>query len=393
MRPVRRPARLWSASALVIVLAACRRGDSSQAPAGVTAVHPAGPGGGAPGGAATGPSGQVVTTGGEALPPALALRRAQGVAAMDGGRHDLARQAFAEVLDEAPGNLATQALYDAATEALLAAQSRAGEQFAGRAATVLPAPPWAYTLKRPAPIEPGPPPTLTLVSERANGIGDDGEWLARNGLALPEYEVPNPMRGEPGTLPPSIPPTFGKYLLVQAIREDGFNILFYGADYSGGRFVAVQREDTAEIVALFDFEAYAHPPGTPVGERAFTAQRATWAALVGSVLLVGHAHHADARGGNAFITALDLGSGELLWRSAPLVANAADFVVHRGHVLSGYGAGAEPGHLYVLDAVTGKTVSKTRVKSGPDYLFLRTGQLLVRCYDTDYVFELRHGGG
>ena len=50
-------------------------------------------------------------------------------------------------------------------------------------------------------------------------------------------------------------------------------------------------------------------------------------------------------------------------------------------------------HLFVLDAVTGKTVSKTRVKSGPDYLFLQAGKLLVRCYDTDYVFELRRGGG
>ncbi|WP_143140779.1 hypothetical protein [Nannocystis exedens] len=389
---MRRPARLWSASALVIVLAACRRGDSSQSPAGPsTAAPPASPGG-SEAGAGTGPSGQVVTTGGEALSPALALRRAQGVAAMDGGRHDLARQAFAEVLDEAPGNLATQALYDAATGAMLAAQSQAGERFAGRKATVLPAPPWTYTLKQPAPIEPGPPPTLSLVSETANGVGDDGEWLARNGLALPEYEVPNPMRGEPGTLPPTIPPTFGKYLLVQAIRQDGFTILFYGSDYSGGRFVAVQREDSAEIVALLDFEAYAHPPGTAAGERAFAAQRATWAALAGTVLLVGHAHHADAKGGNAFITALDLGSGALLWRSAPLVANAADFVVHRGHVITGYGAGAEPGYLYVLDAVTGKTVSKTRVKSGPDYLFLQTGRLLVRCYDTDYVFELRHGG-
>jgi hypothetical protein len=376
----------------VIVLAACRRGDPSLAPGGAAAaVHPASPG--APAGGNTSPSGQVVTTGGEALSPALALRRAQGVAAMDGGRHDLARQAFAEVLDEAPNNLATQALYDAATAAMLAAQSEAGERFAGRTATVLPAPPWAYALKKPAPIEPGPAPTLVPVSESPNAIGDDGEWLARNGLALPEYEVPNPMRGEPGALPPTIPPTFGKYLLVQAIHQDGFNILFYGADYSGGRFVAVQREDSAEIVALFDFEAYAHAPGTSAGERAFAAQRATWAALAGTVLFVGHAHHADARGGNAFITALDLGSGELLWRSAPLVANAADFIVHRGHVLSGYGAGAGPGYLYVLDAVTGKTVGKTRVRSGPDYLFLQAGRLLVRCYDTDYVFELRHGGG
>lgn len=386
MRPVRRQ-RTWSASALVIVLAACHRGDPPQAPATAATGHPGRPGGQAGGSGVTSPSGQVVTTGGEALPHALALRRAQGIAAMDGGRHDLARQAFAEVLDEAPGNLATQALYDSATAAMLAAQSQAGEWFAGRTATPLPAPPWSYTLRRPAPIEVGPAPTLVLVSESRNAIADDAEWLARHGLALPEYEVPNPMRGDPGTLPPTIPPTFGKYLLVQAIHQDGFNILFYGPDYAGGRFVAVQREDTAEIVALFDFEAYARAPG----QRQLVEQRATWAVLAGSVLLVSHAQGTYARGAagdHAYVTALDVDSGELLWRSAPQVAGAADFLVHRGHVLTGYGE-----HLFVLDAATGKTLGKTRVKSGPDYLFLQAGKLLVRCYDTDYVFELRHGGG
>jgi len=371
----------------MIVLAACHRGDRPQAPAAATGDHPGGPGGGVGGSATTSSLGQVVTTGGEGLPPALAQRRAQGIAAMDGGRHDLARQAFAEVLDEVPGNLATQALYDSATAAMLAVQSQTGEWFAGRAAMPLRAPPWSYTLRRPAPIEVGPPPTLVPVSETRNAIADDAEWLARNGLALPEYEVPNPMRGDPGTLPPTIPPTFGKYLLVQAIHQDGFNILFYGPDYAGGRFVAVQREDTAEIVALFDFEAYAHAPG----ERQFVEQRATWAALAGPVLLVSHAQGSyapGAKGDHAYITALDVDSGELLWRSAPEVAGAADFLVHRGHVLTGYGD-----HLFVLDAATGKTLSKTRVKSGPDYLFLQAGKLLVRCYDTDYVFELRHGGG
>ncbi|MCY1054270.1 hypothetical protein [Nannocystis sp. SCPEA4] len=390
---MRRPGcqRTWSASALVIVLAACHRGDPSQVPASVTAGHPASPGGGARGAVTTSPSGQVVTTGTEGLPPALAQRRAQGIAAMDVGRHDLARQAFAEVLDEAPGNLATQALYDSATAAMLEAQSQASERFAGRTATPLAAPPWSYTLKKPAPIEPGPAPTLVQVSESRNAISDDAEWLARNGVALPEYEVPNPMRGEPGNLPPTIPPAFGKYLLVQAIHQDGFNILFYGPDYAGGRFVAVQREDTAEIVALFDFAAYGLAPGTPADERQFAEQRATWAVLAGSALLVSHAHGTYARGSggdHAYITALDVESGELLWRSAPQVAGAADFLVHRGHVLTGHGD-----HLFVLDAVTGKTVSKTRVKSGPDYLFLQAGKLLVRCYDTDYVFELRPGGG
>jgi hypothetical protein len=262
---------------------------------------------------------------------------------------------------------------------------------------VLAAPPWQYTLRRPLAVgRGGAEPRLALVSEARGTGSDDAEWLERNGLALPEYEVPNPMHGDPGALPPTIAPSFGKFLLVQAIHQDGHNILFYGPDYSGGRFVAVQREDTAEIVALLDFEAYTLAPAGPAGERRFVEQRAIWAVLAGGALLVSHAHRSPARsskGDNAYITAIDLASGELLWRSAPLVANAADFVVEGGHVFTGYGFTDEPSHLHVLELATGKAVGKQRLRSSPDYLFVKTGKLWVRCDDTDYVFELHQGGG
>jgi hypothetical protein len=330
------------------------------------------------------------------LTKTLAERREQGLAALDAGRFDLARQAFAEVLDAAPGNLATQALFDAATQAMLAAQQESAASFANRNATVVAAPPWGYTLRKKIAAPAGAAPTLKLVSEAKNAITDDAEWFQRHQVELQEYEVPNPMRGEPGNLPPSIPPTFGKFLLVQAIRQADLNILFYGPDYSGGRFVAVQRAQGGEIVALLDFDAWEFAPDAEPGERMFVDQRAIWAAVDGDVLYVSHGHHTYARsskGKNAYVSALDLTSGELLWRSAPLVANTANFVIVGGHIVTGYGFTAEPDFLYVLERATGKTVGKTRVKSGPDYLFYRSGQLYVRCYDTDYVFELRQGGG
>jgi hypothetical protein len=329
------------------------------------------------------------------LTKGLAERREQGLAAMDAGRFDLARQAFAEVLDAAPGNLATQALFDAATQAMLAAQQESAAVFANRNATVVAAPPWDYTLKRRIAVETGPAPTLKLVSEAKNAITDDADWFARHKVELQEYEVPNPMRGEPGNLPPSIPPTYGKFLLVQAVRQADLNVLFYGPDYSGGRFVAVQRAQGGEIVALLDFDAWEFAPDAEPGERMFVDQRAMWAAVEGDVLYISHGHRTYARsskGKNAYISALDLQSGELLWRSAPLVANAANFVIVGGHIVTGYGFTAEPDFLYVLERATGKTVGKTKVKSGPDYLFYRSGKLYVRCYDTDYVFELRQGG-
>lgn len=391
--------RFFGPSALVLALAACRPAGPAAAPVQqVTTPPPVEPG---PTSAREVPEPEVrpqapVQGPGAGLTAALAERRAQGLAALDAGRFDVARQAFAEVLDASPGNLATQALYDAATQAMLAAQSQAGAEFANRSATILPAPPWTYTLRRKVPAAGAKGLRLVQVAERRNAVTDVDEWLVRNDIVLPEYEVPNPMRGEPGALPPTIPPTFGKFLLVQAIKQDGLNILFYGPDYSGGRFVAVQRADSAEIVAFFDFDAWAFAPEALPGERQFVEQRANWAAVEGEVLYVAHGHRTYAKsskGANAYISALDLRTGELLWRSAPLVANAANFVIRGGHVITGYGFTAEPDFLYVLDRATGKTLEKVKVKSGPEYLFVRDGKLYVRCYDVDYEFALREGGG
>lgn len=394
MAPVPRLATL----VLPLALAACRPAAQPIAPvrppptlAAPTTPPPAAPPILAP--PATSPSGQVAVHGrGAPLPPALADARARGLEAMDAGRFDLARQAFAEVLDGSPGNLATQALHDAATAAMLAAQQDSAAAFANLSPIVVAAPPWDHTVRRPVPVPALPAPKLVLAGQARNAIIDHEDWFTRNQLTLPEYEVPNPMRNQPGTLPPSIPPTFGKFLLVQAIRQDPYDILFYGADYSGGRFVAVQRAGSGELVTFLDFAAWEFAPEVAPGERMFVDQRAIWAAIDGGVLYLafGHSTYArSSRGRNAYLSALDLATGELLWRSAPLVANASTFVLLPGHIVTGYGFTDEPDHLFVLDRATGKTLSKVKLKSGPSYILPRDGRLHVRCYDQDYVFTLQ----
>lgn len=396
-RPGPGSARALRSLALLALLAlACRPGPQplappSPGPGPAPARSAEAP---APAPALARPSGQPPVQGRDAaLAPALAQARARGLEAMDAGRFDLARQAFAEVLDGSPGNLAAQALYDAATAAMLAAQQDSASAFANRNATVLAAPPWAYTLRRPVPLAgPGPAPRLVVAAQAGNAVVDVAEWFTRNQLTLPEYEVPNPMRNEPGALPPTIPPAFGKFPLVQAIRQDPYNILFYGPDYSGGRFVAVQQAGSGELVAFFDFAAWQFAPESEPGERMFVDQRASWAFVDAGVLYLSFGHHTYAkssRGRNAYLSAIDLASGELLWRSDPLVANASTFVVLPGHILTGYGFTAEPDHLFVLDRATGKTLSKLKVKSGPDYLLMRDGRLHVRCYDQDYAIDLK----
>jgi hypothetical protein len=107
------------------------------------------------------------------------------------------------------------------------------------------------------------------------------------------------------------------------------------------------------------------------------------------VLYVSSSHRTYAkssRGKNAFLTAIDLETGELRWQSEPLVANAANFLLWDGFVVTGYGFTEEPDHMIVVDQATGATLAKTFVKSGPSYLVRKGDQLFVRTYDTDYVF-------
>ncbi|MBL8973498.1 MAG: hypothetical protein JNK56_23115, partial [Myxococcales bacterium] len=166
-------------------------------------------------------------------------RRLRGLAALDAGRFDLARAEFAAILAVAPGNLGVKALHDAATTAMLAAQDSAARSFANLRPTVLPAPPWRHTVVQPLTVPAGAPPRLVLVGKQTNGITDEAAWLQQHGLRLPEYEVPNPMRGQPGNLPPNLPPVFGNELLIQAIAHPDHTILVYGPNYSLGRHLAV----------------------------------------------------------------------------------------------------------------------------------------------------------
>jgi hypothetical protein len=318
-------------------------------------------------------------------------RRLRGLVALDAGRFDLARAEFAAILEVAPGNLGVKALHDVATAAMLSAQESAARSFANLQPTRLPSPPWRHTVVKPLPVETGAAPKLVQIRKQANAITDEADWLRRHNLRIPEYEVPNPMRGQPGNLPPNIPPTFGNELLIQAIAHPDHTILVYGPDYASGRHLAVL-DHQGRLVAFLDFAAYNLAPDNLQADLQFVDQSVQWAEVKEGILYVSHGHRTYARsskGMNAYITALDLATTELRWRSEPLVAGAANFVLDAGFILTGYGFTAEPDHLFVLERRTGKTLSKTKIDSAPEYLFVQDRRLLLRTYDTDYEFELR----
>lgn len=268
---------------------------------------------------------------------------------------------------------------------------------------VLPPPPFAYTLRAEAPVKhQGPMPKLVQLSSKRNRITDEEAWFRDNRLSLPSYTIPHhPSRrvhpvpkhllgstafaGPPGPIAPL--GGSGDLLPSQIPFEYDGHDIDAGLQGSDG-FLGIYAKE--RIVAVFD------PAGTALGAFDFVeygrASDVRWADTHDGVLYVctSNLFYATESGGkNAFITAIEIGSGELLWQSEPLVCNTWNFLLREGWILTGYGYTSEPDFVFVLDARTGAVGQRIPVANGPNHLVERDGKLHVRTYDRNYTFALR----
>lgn len=252
--------------------------------------------------------------------------------------------------------------------------------------------PSAYTLNRPTPQQGEPPVQLKKMEQKANKITDDEDWFRKNGLTMPEWEVPNRFRNIKGDSPADIPATYRDNMLVKAIRGEAYAIAVYGHTFAETSYVALL-DAHHHPVAIYDVEDVLRPLNTVLSGVAIPAE-ITWGALHEGVLYLQSAHRtyaSSSKGKNAYITAIDFASGEVMWQSEPLVANAQNFILRGDSIVCGYGFTAEPDFIYVLSRSTGAVTSKIPVKSGPSYLIEKDQKLFVRTYDTDYVFGISGG--
>lgn len=241
-------------------------------------------------------------------------------------------------------------------------------------------------------------PRLALVSTRANNITDVDEWFAKHQLALPVYEVADTPVGWLGSpvqqLPAYVPRSYKGHILTKAIRQPRRTmLLFYGNDFSEGRYLLALDAATGEFRYGVDFVNYARAPATlSRRDQEFTYQGINWAFEdADGTLYVAHGHSTYARtskGMNAYLTALDPRAERVVWRSDPLVSNAANFEIIGDVIVSGYGFTNELDYLYLLDKRTGAVRQRLPVKSGPEYIVRKGARLYVRAYNSDFVLKL-----
>lgn len=328
--------------------------------------------------------------------------------------------------------------YNAVVSRIAEKQSAAKSAMEQRPIKTMAMPPSGYALARPLKAPARPAPKLVKMAESKNKVTDDEEWFRKNGQSLELFVPPahdvlfaprvgasagvtGSLRGFVYTefavsarysetpLPLDVPLMYGTLPLTRAIDSKPFIVAIYG-----GRVASVLEAATGNVRAIFDFAAWAHPAASKkgalvVGSASLTTPSGTttspitmatesisyelmFALAADGLLYVEHTnlgYAKESKGLNAYVAAVDLDSGDLVWHSAPLVANGRDFAVVRGAVVCGYGFTAEPDFVFVLDGQTGAVRQKIPVSSGPDHFVLKDDTLRVRTYDTDYVFDVR----
>lgn len=251
----------------------------------------------------------------------------------------------------------------------------------------LPRPPFPAAAK--APVV-GTNLRLKQVSARANNITDVDEWFAKNNLPRPGVYVDHPQSAH-GELPEEVPPQFYDHMLIKVIRDGKWLLLLYGEDFHGARYVAGWDTARKEMAWAFDFANYVLPPRYVAADREFISQPVEWAAVAGDTLYVSNFHQTYAKsshGLNGYLTAVDLKTRKVRWRTQPRVVNTDNFIIRGNAIITGYGFTAEPDYLYVLDRKTGGIQQEVKLKSAAEWIVPKGNRLHVRAYNTDYVFTL-----
>jgi hypothetical protein len=244
---------------------------------------------------------------------------------------------------------------------------------------------------------------LELLESTPNDVTDYEAWFAGRDWPALICHGGGANDAIRGTAPRGVPsvlttPGDGEFHLSEVIFGPEATLALYGSPPNrfgvilDPRILVLMEPATLEQGMVLDFLAYGHGPDDSPENGDFTFQQLRWAEVMDGILYVSTAHRtcAESSGGlNAYVTAIDLETLEILWRSEPLVANSESFLILDDTIVCGYGFSAEEDFICLLSRLTGETLERIPVTSAPEYFHRDGDRLFVRCYNTDLVYSIQ----
>jgi hypothetical protein len=142
---------------------------------------------------------------------------------------------------------------------------------------------------------------------------NEKQWFDHDHLRLPWFNLES--------VPAGTLRTFQVGPLVQALYDAGATLLLYGKNYAGARYVVAQGPRTGAFRYAFGFASLLTIPGVKADD--LTEEPVAWAVEDGGVLCASNGHRTYAgssKGRNSYLTAIDVKTGKIFWRSRPLIA-------------------------------------------------------------------------
>lgn len=255
---------------------------------------------------------------------------------------------------------------------------------------------------------------FVVTSEEASSLADLSTWFADNKLILNskayhDGAVLAPLRDT------KLSQDWTKYRttvigkqtlqLAQVIEQDDIALLIYGSAPNEMHVITdtwalvIRDKKSGEVKHSFDFSNFGMAPEYVHREKDFVFQDILWAQVEDGILYVSHAHWTYAESSksmNAYVTAIDLSKSEIMWRSRPLVSNAANFAIVGNFIVTGYSFTLENSMLYALHKSTGDVAgsieleAKNTDKKFIEYIISKGTQLYIHAFDKKYVVQMSY---
>lgn len=191
------------------------------------------------------------------------------------------------------------------------------------------------------------PVVLAEESVTENGISTYEEWMEENSFQLPQ-----------------------KILSYKEIEDDRYR--FFLDETS----IEIFDKEKNQTVYRINFQ---ENMGDAYGN---------WACIEDDILYMEKYYNGYAAKNSAYLLAIDLKTGSLLWRSADQTCNSRNFYIVGDVILCGYGFTAEDDYIYQINKYTGEVTEQLKIAKMADYFMMMDDKLYVHTYDRDYVYHV-----
>lgn len=143
-----------------------------------------------------------------------------------------------------------------------------------------------------------------------------------------------------------------------------------------------------DLIAELDFSQFRFGEEYKEEDYPFIDQKITHAKARDGILYAATSHNTYSAScpQNAYITAVDLSDGHVIWKTEALTCNSYNFEIIGDNIVCGHGFTDEKDYLKIVDRRTGVVLEEIPVASQIYYLILKNDMLYVRTYNTDYCF-------